>query len=99
MKDARVKKRIKELNDIFAELPDKKKVLLRNTIETVAFMDIQLVELENIIGGGESTTPEKQLYASMVKTRDILMKRLLSELPEEDDETIDPLEEFSKRFE
>ena len=98
MKDARVKKRIKELSDIFEELPDRKKILLRNTIETVAFMDIQLVELENIIGGGDSTTPDKQLYSSMVKTRDILMKRLLSELPKEKEDT-DPLEEFSKRFE
>ena len=49
MKDARVKKRIKELNDIFAELPDKKKIFLSKTIETVSFMDIQLVELENVI--------------------------------------------------
>lgn len=44
-----VKKRLAELNGVFEALPPKKKILLRNTIETVAFMDIQLKELESLI--------------------------------------------------
>lgn len=78
-----VKKRLAELNGVFEALPPKKKILLRNTIETVAFMDIQLKELESLIASGESNTPDKQLYASMAKTRDVLLKKLLAELPDE----------------
>ena len=81
----RVAKRLAELNGVFETLPPKKKILLKNTIETVAFMDIQLKDLENVIASGESNTPEKQLYASMAKTRDVLLKKLLSELPDETD--------------
>ncbi len=78
-----VKKRLAELNGVFEALPPKKKILLRNTIETVAFMDIQLKELESLIASGKSNTPDKQLYASMAKTRDVLLKKLLAELPDE----------------
>lgn len=94
MEDKRIKARLAELNEIFSDLPSKKKVLLRNTIETVAFMDIELKDLEESIKGGQSTTPEKQLYSTMVKTRDVLMKKLLAELPEEKEEEVDEFDEF-----
>lgn len=92
MEDKRIKARLKELNEIFSSLSDKKKILLRNTIETVAFMDIELKDLENSIQTGQSTTPEKQLYSTMVKTRDVLMKKLLAELPE--DPKVEEVDEF-----
>lgn len=88
-----IEARLEELNEVFKSLPDNKKILLRNTIETVAFMDIQLKELEEKIGQGLAKTPDKQLYSSMVKTRDVLMKKLVSEAPEEEKES-DGFDEF-----
>lgn len=35
---------------------------------------------------GEANTPDKQLYSSMAKTRDILMKKLMMEIPEEQED-------------
>lgn len=86
MKSNEVKARLKQLNEVFKPLPDNKKILLKNTIETVAFMDIQLKELEAKLMSGEATTPDKQLYSSMAKTRDILMKKLMAEVPEEQED-------------
>ena len=83
MKSTEVKARLKQLNDVFKTLPENKKILLKNTIETVAFMDIQLRELEERIMLDTANTPDKQLYSSMAKTRDVLMKKLVSEVPEE----------------
>ena len=83
MNKANINKRLAELNDVFKTLPENKKILLKNTIETVAFMDIQLKELEEKIMRGEANTPDKQLYSSMAKTRDVLMKKLVTEIPEE----------------
>lgn len=84
-KDA-IKKRIKELNGVFKRLPPEKMIILRNTIETVAFMDIQLKELEEAIGSGAANTPDKQLYSTMAKTRDVLLKKLMAELPPTDED-------------
>lgn len=92
MKDSRYKARLAELKQIYSELPPKKLVVLTPTIETVAFMDIQLKDLEDIIATGTASTPDKQLYSTMAKTRDTLIKKLLSELPAE--ELIDDLAEF-----
>ena len=86
MKSNEVKARLKQLNEVFKPLSDNKKILLKNTIETVAFMDIQLKELEDKLMSGEATTPDKQLYSSMAKTRDILMKKLMAEVPEEQED-------------
>lgn len=86
MKPTEVKARLKQLNDVFKTLPENKKILLKNTIETVAFMDIQLKELENKLMTGEANTPDKQLYSSMAKTRDILMKKLMMEVPEQQED-------------
>lgn len=86
MKSNEVKARLKQLNEVFKPLPENKKILLKNTIETVAFMDIQLKELEAKLMSGEATTPDKQLYSSMAKTRDILMKKLMAEVPEEQED-------------
>lgn len=86
MKSNEVKARLKQLNEVFKSLPENKKILLKNTIETVAFMDIQLKELEDKLMSGEATTPDKQLYSSMAKTRDILMKKLMAEVPEEQED-------------
>lgn len=86
MKSNEVKARLKQLNEVFKPLPDNKKILLKNTIETVAFMDIQLKELEAKLMSGEATTPDKQLYSSMAKTRDILMRKLMAEVPEEQED-------------
>ena len=86
MKSNEVKARLKQLNEVFKPLPDNKKILLKNTIETVAFMDIQLKELEDKLMSNEATTPDKQLYSSMAKTRDILMKKLMAEVPEEQED-------------
>ena len=86
MKSNEVKARLKQLNEVFKPLPDNKKILLKNTIETVAFMDIQLKVLEAKLMSGEATTPDKQLYSSMAKTRDILMKKLMAEVPEEQED-------------
>lgn len=85
--DKRITARIKELNTIFEDLPQNKKILLRSTIETVAFMDIQLSDLEVIILSGEAKTPDKQLYSSTAKTREVLMKSLLKEIPAEKQES------------
>ena len=87
-----VTKRLKELNELFQTLPANKRTLLKNTIETVAFMDIQLKELEDKLMTGEANTPDKQLYSSMAKTRDILVKKLMLELP--DSEENDGFDEF-----
>lgn len=92
MKPTEVKTRLKQLNDVFKTLPENKKVLLKNTIETVAFMDIQLKDLEAKLMSGEANTPDKQLYSSMAKTRDILMKKLIAEVPEEQED--DGFDEF-----
>ena len=92
MKPSDVKARLKQLNEVFNPLPDNKKILLKNTIETVAFMDIQLKDLEAKLMSGEAMTPDKQLYSSMAKTRDILMKKLIAELPEEPED--DGFDEF-----
>lgn len=86
MKTTEVKARLKQLNEVFKPLPENKKILLKNTIETVAFMDIQLKELEAKLMSGEANTPDKQLYSSMAKTRDILMKKLMMEIPEEQED-------------
>lgn len=86
LENKEIKARLKELNKCFEPLPEVKKTLLKNTIETVAFMDIQLKELESIIANGGATTPDKQLYSSMAKTRDVLMKKLIAELPEGESE-------------
>lgn len=92
MKKADITKRLNELNEVFKTLPDNKKILLKNTIETVAFMDIQLHELEERIMLDTANTPDKQLYSSMAKTRDVLMKKLVSEVPEEQEN--DGFDEF-----
>ena len=92
MNKANINKRLAELNDVFKTLPENKKILLKNTIETVAFMDIQLKELEEKIMRGEANTPDKQLYSSMAKTRDVLMKKLVTEIPEEQES--DGFDEF-----
>lgn len=81
MEDKRYKKRLAELKKIYKELPTDKLTLLSSTIETVAFMDIQMQDLQEIIAGGDASTPDKQLYTSIAKTRDSLVKKLLSELP------------------
>lgn len=80
-RESKIKKRKRELLAVFASLPEAKKILLSKTIDTVAFMDIQMEELEKVIGSGEASTPDKQLYASTAKTRDTLMRRLIAELP------------------
>ena len=92
MKDKRYEDRLSELKAIYSRLPKAKLTVLSSTIETVAFMDIQLKDLEEIIASGMSSTPEKQLYSSMAKTRDSLVKRLMADLPAEED--LDDLSEF-----
>lgn len=94
MEQKKVKARQKELNQIFERLSDDKKKLLAPTIETVAFMDIQCKELEETIATGLANTPDKQLYSTMVKSRDLLMKRLLAELPAEEVEEVDEFDKF-----
>lgn len=89
MQDKRIKARIDELNGIFAKLPEAEKILLRNTINSIAFMDIELEDLEEIIANGSASTPDKQLYASTVKTRDSIIKRLTDRLPEDDGDDFD----------
>lgn len=93
MDKKRVTRRLTELLEVFKRLPEHKQILLKTTIETVAFMDIQLKDLEEVIASGAATTPDKQLYASMAKTRDVLMKKLLTELPPEEEDS-DGFEEF-----
>ena len=83
MNNREINSRLKQLNKVFETLPKNKLILLKNTIETVAFMDVQLKELEKKIVDGTANTPDKQLYSSMAKTRDILMKKLMVALPEE----------------
>lgn len=94
MDSKKVKARQKELTKIFEKLPDNKKALLNPTIETIAFMDIQCKELEEIISSGLANTPDKQLYSTMVKSRDLLMKRLLAELPAEEVEEVDEFDKY-----
>lgn len=82
MEDKRYKKRLKELMKIYSKLPEDALVLYSKTINTVAFMDVQIEDLEELIGSGEACTPDKQLYVSMVKERDSLIKKLRAEIPE-----------------
>ena len=87
-----IKKRIKdrraELVTLFEDLPEAKKILLRETINTVAFMDVQMADLEKLISSGEAKTPDKQLYTSIAKTRDTLIKRLSEALPAKKTKTL-----------
>lgn len=94
MEDNRYEKRLKELKRIFKKLPKAKLIVLSSTIDTVAFMDIQLKDLEEKIKNEEATTPDKQLYSTMAKTRDSLIKKLLAEMPAEVPK--DDLSEFLK---
>lgn len=89
-RDERIEARIAELNGIFSRLPKNRQILLRPTIETVATMDIQLEDLAVKIADGTANTPDKQLYSSVAKTRDTLMRRLIAEAPADDeDDTFD----------
>lgn len=92
MTKANITKRKNELDRLFKDLPANKKKLLSKTINSMAFMDEQIRELEGILLSGHVGTPDKQMYTSLIKTRDILMKKLLEELPE--DKSKDSLTEF-----
>lgn len=92
MENKQYKARLNELKKIYSKLPKYKLTVLSSTIETVAFMDCQLKDLEAIIATGNASTPDKQLYSSMAKTRDSLVKRLMADLPQEEEE--DDLSEF-----
>lgn len=85
-RDRRVSKRLKELNNLFSKIPANRRILLKSTIETVATMDVMMMDLEKKIDDGTATTPDKQLYASTAKTRESSIKILLRELPAEEDE-------------
>ena len=91
-KDKRIQARIAELDAIFEKLPRNRKILLRPTIETVATMDVQLEDVALKIADGTANTPDKQLYSSVAKTRDQLMRRLIVEMPAEEPD--DPFDNF-----
>lgn len=86
MEDNRYKKRLNELKRIYKKLPANEKKLLGPTLERVAFLDVEMAELELLISSGMATTPDKQLYTSIAKTQLALVKTLLSRLPEEENQ-------------
>ena len=92
MNKANITKRKRELNELFKNMPTNKKKLLSKTIDSMAFMDEQIKSLEDKLMKPNATTPDKQLYVSLIKSRDTLMKKMLEELPKESGK--DSLAEF-----
>lgn len=94
-KKKKIKKKIKELNQIFDLLPDDNKMLSSNLIQNVGFMTVELEELQLIIhetGSVEeyNNGPQRMLkqsaavqaYNSLLKSYNQSIRLLLAQLPE-----------------
>ena len=93
-KKKRVKKELTKLNKIFAAIPDDRKTVAEGLINRVAFMQIELEDLEKRIqeegpinvynnGGGQSGVKPSaavQTYNNLQKSYTAAVKVLLSEL-------------------
>lgn len=95
-----IKQHIKKLNELFKNVEENKKELLKTLIENCAFMEVQLSEMQTVLNNDETTKTERkeviQQYNSMSKNYLSCLGKLMDYLPNE--ERTDELSEFlSKR--
>lgn len=80
-----IKKRVKELNDLFKELEPRKKQILRELIDNVAFTEVRLKQIQEVLLSDTATKTElkeqTQMYNSMSKNYLAAISKLLAELP------------------
>lgn len=95
-KQKKIKKALKKLKGIFELMPDDNKALSESLLKNVAFMQVELSELEQIImikgsveeyKNGANQTGYKQssavqAYNSLLKSYNSSLRLLLSQLPE-----------------
>ena len=97
-KQKRVKSKLKKLNNIFKELADDRKTTVKDLIQNVSFISVELEDLQLIIQkkgsveiykNGENQWGYKpssavQVYNNLLKSYNTSIKLLLNELPEND---------------
>lgn len=105
-KDTKIKRRLKELNQIYSKLPEKKRSIAEHLIKNAAFMEAELEELREIISEngaseeykngenqyGRKASADLQSYNALLKSYNMVNSRLEAMLPPE--ETADELDEF-----
>jgi len=104
------KKIVKKLKTIIADIDENKKRVLETALERIAFMIVELKELEFEIAekgcteiyqnganqSGVKVSAASQVYNSLVKNYTALMKEILSNLPKESKQDKNALMEFLK---
>ena len=97
-KQKRMKSKLKKLNNIFKELADDRKTTVKDLIQNVSFISVELEDLQLIIQkkgsveiykNGENQWGYKpssavQVYNNLLKSYNTSIKLLLNELPEKD---------------
>ena len=104
------KKIINKLKTIIADIDENKKRVLETALERIAFLIVELKELESEIAekgcteiyqnganqSGVKVSAASQVYNSLVKNYTALMKEILSNLPKEQKQDKNALMEFLK---
>jgi hypothetical protein len=95
-KQKRVRSKLKKLNNIFKELPDDRKVAVKDLIQNCAFIVVELEDLQAMIQQygavekyqngqnqwGMKPSSAVQVYNNLLKSYNTSIKLLLGELPE-----------------
>lgn len=95
-KQKKIKAKIKQLNSIFELLPDDMKQLAKDLIQNIAWMSVELMELQQIIhntgsveeyhnGANQSglkLSAAVQAYNALLKSYNASLRLLIGELPE-----------------
>lgn len=95
-KEAKIKKEIKKLNNLYASIPENKKELVQGLIENAAFMKVTLEELQLKVneegtvitsknGNGFDVTqehPAQKSYNTMINRYTAVMSKLAELLPD-----------------
>lgn len=111
-KEKLVKKEMRKLNSIFADLPADRKKLCANLIQNAAFMSVTLAELQEDIaergavitgvnGNGFETTmenPAQKSYNTMVNRYAAIIKQLADFLPDQKSDTVNKAGEALAAF-
>lgn len=102
MEEAKIKKELKKLNNIFKDIPENKKQLCSNLIKNASFLAIELEDLQKDIaengaintsknGNGfviSQESPAHKSYISAMKMYSTIIKQLIDLLPDDKQDSI-----------
>ena len=105
-KDTKIKRRLAELTQIYARLPENKLSIAEPLIKNAAFMEVELEELRELIAEngaseeykngenqyGRKASADLQSYNALLKSYNMVNSRLEAMLPPP--EEVDELDEF-----